>query len=129
MSEIEKFKREVLAIGKSKILAGYLRRRYFFESIVNIERRVKFLQNYILQKIDSKKALIRISFWQKSTEIIKLLQRHNVDKIEIIEYGFSENPGTIIIESIGIDSDFLYDLLLNHFNFEIAEEPSLNIRV
>ena len=38
-------------------------------------------------------------------------------------------PGIIFIEQDKIDTKFIDFILLRHFNFELAKEPSLNIKV
>jgi len=44
-------------------------------------------------------------------------------------YKNGKQPGNIFTDEEVLDISFLKLLLSNHFNFEMAKEPSLNIRV
>ena len=44
-------------------------------------------------------------------------------------YKNGARAGVIFIKEKAFDPNFLRSVLLHHFNFELAKEPSLNIRV
>lgn len=72
----------------------------------------------------------KILFWEKDTLIEDLLKSMNLTKYWLnTSYKNGEDPGVLYIDMKAFDEKILRQLLINHFNYEMAEDPSLNIRV
>lgn len=73
----------------------------------------------------------RILFWERN-DVIEDFFKLNFPKKEhvvYIPYQDKKLPGICIVHDIKIDEFFFKSLINNHFNFELAKEPSLCIRV
>jgi hypothetical protein len=73
----------------------------------------------------------RILFWEKN-EIIESFFKLNFPKKEYIIYQPYKNkksPGICFVRDLEIDKMFFKMLINNHFNFELAKNPSLCVRV
>lgn len=72
----------------------------------------------------------KILFWEKS-EIIQQFIDSNKEKtfLRLTNYKGGKDSGTVFVDDDYFDKTFFEALLINHFNFEMAEDPSMNIRV
>ena len=71
--------------------------------------------------------MYKILFWEKDEVLENCLAFWNYKKIKSYKNGIK--PGIIFVEQDKIDTEFIDFILLRHFNFELAKEPSLNIKV
>lgn len=72
----------------------------------------------------------KILFWEKDNLVEGLLKstKEKVYKVAT-SYKNEELPGIIFVDSDTLDEPFLKALLTNHFNYEMAKDPSLNLRI
>lgn len=104
--------------------------RFDIESI-QLKQKSDFLISFVTSYKEIFSITYKILFWEKD-EILKKwfnlnfpAKHYRIDKT----YRNGILPGSIFIDEQSIDKSFLKILLDNHFNYEMAEEPSLNVRV
>jgi len=72
----------------------------------------------------------KLLFWEKDDLLVSFMNSINVMKYSIItSYKNGEVPGVLFIDMDTFNETVFRQLLIHHFNYEIAEDPSLNIRV
>jgi hypothetical protein len=73
----------------------------------------------------------KILFWEDDELVEKFLKDRfeNKEYTKVFGYKKRETPGVIFLEDEMLDVFFLEQLLITHFNFEMAKEPALNMRV
>jgi hypothetical protein len=119
--------KEVLENKKGQ---NFIYGRYDLESV-----RFELKSIFIIQFLFSLKSLesltYKILFWEKEERIKSFfLSDFKNKKYEITtSYMNGQNPGILYIDDRLLDKAFLKALLDNHFNYEMAVEPSLNMRV
>lgn len=73
---------------------------------------------------------IKILFWENDSLLKNLMASMNVTKYQLVNsYKNGENPGILYIDMNVLEESVIRQLLINHFNYEMAQDPSLNIRV
>ncbi|CZE46579.1 hypothetical protein [Campylobacter geochelonis] len=115
---------------KDKKKRGVANARIDFENI-SINDKIKLILFLIFNGNGVENIIYKILFWENDTEIKNYIEtkipKENFKKIKPYKKG--AEPGVIFIEQNEINTDFLKSILLRHFNFELAKEPLLNIRV
>ncbi|KAA5535581.1 hypothetical protein [Paenimyroides baculatum] len=102
--------------------------RFDIESIGLIKKIDFIIEFFSLNQIIG--STIKILFWEKDSFLINLMTSMNVTNYWLAtSYKNEEIPGTLYIDMSVFDESVFRQLLINHFNFEMAENPSLNIRV
>jgi len=72
----------------------------------------------------------KLIYWEKNEIISEFIKNNTKSEFKITSlYRNGELPGVLFINEKGIDENFFNTLLMNHFNYEMAESPSLNLRV
>jgi hypothetical protein len=87
---------------------------------------------FLISSYKTAKALTyKILFWEEDKKIEDFFKFSFPNKRykKTISYKNGKKAGVIYVEDIKIDFLFLEELLNNHFNFELAKEPSQNIRI
>ena len=85
--------------------------------------------------ISSLKSIIgityKILFWEEDTKIDSFLELNFPNKKyeKVSSYKNGKQAGIIFVDDRVLDISFLESVLNIHFNFEMAKEPSLNLRV
>lgn len=103
--------------------------RYDIEDI-NVTKKGGFVENTIKSFGLITSITYKILFWEKEEVIQTFIQSNKNKDFKIsVKYKNGKKPGVIFIEEETLDKSFLEALLLNHFNHEMAEDPSMNIRV
>jgi len=69
----------------------------------------------------------KIMYWEQD-ERMKYLFSNKKYKL-VVSYKHGKRPGIIYLEDKIIDTVFLNTLLETHFNYEMAKDPSINMRV
>ena len=112
--------------GDKNIIKG----RFDTESI-RLKQKSDFLISFVTLYKEIFSITYKILFWEKD-EILKRFfdlsfpaKYYKIDKV----YRNGKLPGSIFVDEQSIDKPFLKILLDNHFNYEMAEEPSLNMRI
>ncbi len=103
--------------------------RFDIESI-QLNKKIDFII-YLLLSIKSTESITyKILFWEKVISLQNLIKSYDYKKY-ILEtpYEGGKMPGIIFIDVNFLDKLFLKELLTNHFNFEMAKDPSLNLRI
>ncbi|WP_018338724.1 hypothetical protein [Butyricimonas synergistica] len=89
----------------------------------------------VILLISSLKSIISITykilFWEEDIKIEKFLELNFPNKRyeKVLSYKNGKRAGVIFIDDRILDESFLKSVLDNHFNFEMAKEPSQNLRV
>jgi hypothetical protein len=97
---------------------------------VALEKKLDFIIKFFFSKGLIKSLTYRILFWEKDSLLINLMDSIKVTKYQLnISYKNKEDPGVIFIDSNTFDEFVFRSILINHFNFEMLETPSLNLRV
>jgi hypothetical protein len=86
---------------------------------------------YLLTSIKLIKGLTyKILFWEEVTPLQNLIECYRDKKYIMTKpYKNRKLPGVIFIDDKILDELFLKELLTNHFNYEMAKDPSLNLRI
>ena len=124
------FNKKLNNIFKTKEGKNIVKGRFDIEPI-----QLRYKADFLVSFVGSYKEIFgityRILFWEKD-EILKDFfninfpaKQYRLDKT----YKNGKIPGSIFVDEQSIDKIFLKILLDNHFNFEMAEKPSLNMRV
>jgi hypothetical protein len=97
---------------------------------ISYKKRVDLICNTILS-LNDKFKICRILFWEKDENIKTFLQRSFPEEKFIIykSYENKKTPGICFIHTQKESNTLFRILLTNHFNYELAKEPALNIRV
>jgi hypothetical protein len=114
---------------KTKKGKNILKGRFDIESS-QLVKKIDFII-YLLSSIKLINGLTyKILFWEEVTPLQNLIECY-IDKkyIMTIPYKNGKLPGVIFIDDKILDELFLKELLTNHFNYELAKDPSLNLRV
>ena len=120
------FKR-LLKLKKGK---NIVKSRYFLENLT-FKLRIDFVVQLISSIASVSNLIYRIEFWEKDEKIDSLFMHLDKNKrFEIRKpYKMGESPGTALMKDLIVDRELLKVLLTNHFNFEMAYTPSLNMRL
>lgn len=109
---------------------GVARSRIDFENI-DVEAKIRLVMFLISKANHLDSVVYKILFWERDEKIEEYLLK-NIDKRKYIKtksYKNGARAGVIFIKEKALEPNFLRSILLHHFNFELAKEPSLNIRV
>jgi len=111
--------------GKNVVLG-----RLDIEPII-LNKKSEFIINFFLSLNSIIGLTYRILFWEKNEQIENFINSKFSNKQYEIKtlYRNGKLPGVMYIEEKTIDVNFLETLLQNHFNYEMAVDPSLNLRV
>jgi hypothetical protein len=110
--------------GGKNVITG----RFDIEPVDLISKLDFIIQFFSLQLVTG--ITYKILFWEKDHLIESLLKSMNVTEYWLnTRYNNEEAPGIIYIDMDAFDEKVFRSLLINHFNYEMAEDPSLNIRV
>jgi len=104
--------------------------RYDIEGI-DLDKKSDFIIKFILSLKSVKGITYKVLFWEKD-DILKEFIRLNFfgSNFNItMPYKNGKLPGIFFIDDNGVEERFLKILLDNHFNYEMAKDPSLNLRV
>jgi len=97
---------------------------------IQLKEKIDFITHLLLSFKSVSSLTYKILFWDSDKIIQKFIESNKEKIFEIITpYKNGEMPGTLFIDERAIDEAFLHTLLINHFNYEMAKDPSLNIRV
>jgi hypothetical protein len=124
------FEKKIINLIKDKKIKNIERDVFDIEKI-SLPNKSNFLISFIkgIKNVESIK--YRILFWEKDNILINFFNYNFSDKNFEIQkpYKGRKSPGIIFVIDEKIDSIFLSELLKNHFNYEMAKEPSMNLRV
>ena len=102
--------------------------RFDLEPVV-LTHKVDFVIQLLLSFNLVEGVTYKILFWEQ-TNLIKDLIEYSRKKHQFAAvYEGSQLPGVVFIDEKVLDESFCKRLLVNHFNYEMAEDPSLNLRV
>jgi hypothetical protein len=77
--------------------------------------------------------IYRILFWESDSKMKDLLEKYSVGDSYVIykSYNKKKRPGVLFIKGSchSLDYELAKSILINHFNYELAKKPSLNMRV
>lgn len=124
------FDQSFKSLLKSKKGKNIVSGRLYLESI-----KLDSKTDLIILLISSLKSITgityKILFWEENTKIEGFLESNLPNKKyeKVLSYKNGKRAGAIFIDDIFLDISFLKSILNNHFNFEMAKEPSLNLRV
>jgi hypothetical protein len=73
----------------------------------------------------------KVLFWEEDAKIENFFKLNFPNKkyVKASSYKNGKQAGVIFVDDEALDTPFLKSILNNHFNFEMAKEPSQNIRV
>lgn len=119
--------KKLLKVKKGRAIASG---RLCLESI-----KLKDKAEFVILLISSLKSIIgityKILFWEEDVKIENFLEMNFPNKRyeKVLSYKNGKQAGVIFIDDGILDISFLKSVLNNHFNFEMAKEPSQNLRV
>ena len=108
---------------------GIARSRIDFENI-DVEAKIRLIMFLISKASHLDSVVYKILFWERDEKIEEYLLKNMKGRYtKARPYKNGARAGVIFIKEKAFDPNFLRSVLLHHFNFELAKEPSLNIRV
>ena len=118
--EFRKIRRNKRGVAKSRI---------DFENI-DVEAKIRLIM-FLISKVSRLDSVVyKILFWERDGKIEEYLLKNMKGRYtKARPYKNGARAGVIFIKEKMLDPNFLRSILLRHFNFELAKEPSLNIRV
>ena len=122
----ENFDKQFKSLLKNKNKKCVIKSQFDFEN-VNVSKKIELIKFLITNKNLADSIVYKIIFWEKDEVIENFLVSKNYKKMKSYKNGI--RPGIIFVEENKIDIEFLNFILLRHFNFELAKEPSLNVRI
>jgi hypothetical protein len=124
------FDKKLGGILKTKEGKNLIKGRFDIESI-QLKHKADFLISFISLQEEIFSITYKILFWEKDEVIERFFNLNFSPKQYKINktYRGGKLPGSVFVDESGIDKIFLKTLLDSHFNYEMAKEPSLNIRV
>jgi hypothetical protein len=114
---------------KTKKGRNVVKGRFDIEPI-ELEAKLDFIIHMLLSTKSFVSLTYKILFWEEGTRVQSLMKSYKGKTYSTVSsYKNKEQPGVIFIEEKIIDELFIKELLINHFNYEMAKDPSLNLRV
>jgi len=102
--------------------------RFYLNRIVDLDKKIELIISTISLTKEDEKLYLFLKFWQEDTSIIDELKKNEINIIHHKKYLGDEEAGGLACEITLVNSDFIHQLLLCHFNYETGGEPYLNIR-
>lgn len=124
-SNFEKSFSKLLEIKKGeKVIKG----RFDLEPI-ELEARLDFIIQLLLSFKSVVGLTYKILFWEKNNFLQSFFEFNQKKYSIVTPYQNGELPGVIFLDEDVLDQSFIKSLLIIHFNYEMAKDPSLNLRV
>ena len=126
-NNFDKIFKELLKNKKKK---GVASARIGFESIC-VDDKIKLILFLISDGVNIENVLYKVLFWEDDTKIENYINKNFPKEkfTKIKPYKNQAEAGVFFIEENEINIKFLKSILLRHFNFELAKNPALNMRV
>ena len=103
--------------------------RYDLESL-KINDKILFIFEAFIKNKDVRGITYNLLYWEKDGLIKGFLDSKKKENYLIFRnYSGEAIPGEILLDQKEIEFSFFQSLLINHFNHELALEPSINLRV
>lgn len=97
---------------------------------ISLKGKIDFVTHLLLSFKSVLCITYKILFWEKDSVLQNLIESNKEKIFDIVtSYKNGEMPGILFIDEKNLDEAFLSTLLINHFNYEMVKDPSLNIRV
>ncbi|WP_310557032.1 hypothetical protein [Flavobacterium sp.] len=96
---------------------------------IKLEAKLDFIIHLLLSSNLIESLTYKILFWEETNKVESLIKSYKKKYSTIISYNNGKLPGIIFINEDVLDVLFLKELLINHFNHEMAKNPSLSLRV
>lgn len=97
---------------------------------IGLNKKIEFITRLLFSFKSVLSLTYKILFWEKDSVVQKLVKSNKEKTCQFVtSYKNGELPGVLFIDERTIDEAFLNKLLINHFNNEMAKNPSLNMRV
>lgn len=120
----QKFKR----ILKQKKGRNVIRTRFYLENSTS-----KFKINFLIDYVNNIKKFVAITykilFWENDSNIVKFLDGKVPDYDMTTGYKNNKKAGEVYVSSKKVDLKLIESILIYHFNYELAKDPSFNIRL
>ena len=128
--DAKNFDRHFKKLLKIKAGNNVVKGRFDMEAIV-LDAKSDFIIQLLLSFKNILGITYKILFWEKDERIEALIKEKFYDKNYQITVSYKNGklPGAVYVEDRIIDKNFLKEALNNHFNYEMAKDPALNIRV
>jgi hypothetical protein len=101
--------------------------RYYFDDY-EFNKRVRFVlslvKNYLKDGF-----VMEIKFWEENDKMLELFAETKNSYKMIRGYEKAEEPGIMTVDDLFLDLIFFEKLLQWHYNYEVAKEPALSIKV
>lgn len=101
--------------------------RFYFDNF-SFDKRVNFVIEMIKESL-KEEFILEIKFWDNNILTLDFFKNLTNRNSILEEYKGEESPGIIIVYGRNLELSFFIELLQSHYNYELAEDPSLNIKV
>jgi|688.fasta_scaffold00269_19 hypothetical protein len=97
---------------------------------VDFNYKPKILSQYLMSFKSVNSVTYKLLYWEKNETIKEFIKSNTKSEFQITTlYRNGKLPGVLFINEKSMNEIFFNILILNHFNYEQALSPSLNIRV
>ncbi len=125
----ENFDLKLLKLLKNKKGKNIATGRFDIENI-ELRKKADFIIKFILSIKSIISVTYKILYWEKDAILKAFFTNLGKNNFGISNsYRNGKLPGVVFTEEAVIDESFLKLLLENHFNYEMAKEPALNLRI
>lgn len=127
---VNSFDKRLSKLLKNKRGKNVIVGRYNIENI-DLSKKSVFVMKFLHSLKAVRGITYKVLYWEKNDDIKEFITNSypNKDFIISVPYRNGKCPGELYLEDLGVEKNFLKKLLDNHFNFEMAKEPSYNLRV
>lgn len=133
IGSLELFDLQFGKILSKKILPEIPRMRIYLEEISEVRLKALFLREFVERFAEHKSFFVKILFWESPNDFIEkvLISKFRSNKINITRQTKvdSSDPCIVWFNGDKLEPILLEEMILWHFNFELAENPSANMRI
>ncbi len=97
---------------------------------ISMNKKIDFIVHKI-SEFEFRKIVFKIIFWDDENRILDVInKKYDFDSIiSSKQYKNGATPGVIFIEDSKLNVSFFRQILLLHFNFELAKDPCINMKL
>jgi hypothetical protein len=101
--------------------------RYYLDDY-EFTKRIDFVLNQIKNHAQ-REFICEIKYWEDNNKMENFLQQLKTPYSIVKEYKNGKKCGIIVINDKKLDIHFFKNLLINHYNYELAYEPALSVKI
>jgi hypothetical protein len=101
--------------------------RFYLEDYAFDKR--KYFVLALIENCVKNEFVIEVQFWEENQKMVEFFKQLKNSYSIIKEYNNKQSPGIIVIDDYCLDIHFFEQLLQSHYNYELASEPALSVKI